>query len=143
LKQLTEALAETKIRINSIHNFCPIPDDEPSARHPSNYYRLSALDDHERRKAIEWTNKTIDLAVKVRASVVIIHAGTLEFADDPSGKLIDLYKQGKKDTPEFAQQREILKDARAKNKKPYIDALKESLAKVMVYAQQKKIKIGL
>ena len=44
LEEIIPLLAKMKMNVSSAHNFCPLPNDSPSPRHPSNYYRLSALD---------------------------------------------------------------------------------------------------
>ena len=69
------------IRAASVHNFSPIPNDRPSVRHVSNYYRLTAVDEDERISAVQWTNNSIDTAVRTGASVVVIHAGMIELGD--------------------------------------------------------------
>ncbi len=143
LKSIEALIKTMHISVSSIHNFCPIPNDEPSPRHVSNYYRLSSLDDRERAQAIKWTKICIDTAVRVGAKVVVIHAGTLELADDPSIVLIKLFKEGKKDSDEFKQARERLIAVREAHRAPYIKALEKSLFEVVNYAKQKEIKIGL
>jgi sugar phosphate isomerase/epimerase len=143
VNELLPLLTEMNIQVSSIHNFCPVPYDEPSSRHPSNYYRLSSSDLHERKKAVEWTNRTIDLAVKVKAPVVIIHAGTLEFSEDPSRILLQLYKDGQFNTPVFEKARVEFLRLREHHKVSFLKNLEQSLAEVMNYALAKKVKIGL
>ena len=141
--QIVPALKDLGVKVSSIHNFCPVPSDEPSPRHPSNYYRLSSLDAHERDKAVEWTCRTVDLAKRVGAGIVVIHAGTLDLNPDPSREMIALYKQEKTADPRFAQAREELTALRAKTRQPYLDALHQSLQAVMDYAERHTIKVGL
>src|SRR5690349_15854289 len=62
------------LRAASVHNFSPIPNDTPTGRHVSNFYRLSALDEAERKQAVKWTNHSIDTAVRSGASTVVVHA---------------------------------------------------------------------
>jgi len=37
LKEAEALLGQLQLKVSSIHNFCPVPDDEPSDRHLSNY----------------------------------------------------------------------------------------------------------
>ena len=143
LKDAEVLLGELNLKVSSIHNFCPVPDDEPSDRHPSNYYRLSSLDEHERQQAVKWTNIAVDTAQRVGAGVVIIHAGTLDFEDERSPHLFDLYESGKRDSEAFSKERERILTLREEKKGPYIEALKKSLNDVMAYSQTKNIIIGL
>ena len=135
----------TKLGITaaSVHNFSPIPDDRPSPRHVSNYYRLTAVDEEERISAVQWTNNSIDTAVRTGASVVVIHAGMIELGDPRSPELLNLYKEGKCATPEYAAVRTDLLKERERIKGPHLEALMKSLNSVMHYAQVKGVKIGL
>ena len=143
VKEIVPLLKGMNIKVSSIHNFCPVPNDEPSPRHLSNYYRLSSLDEKERRKAIEWTKKTIDLAKRVASKAVVIHAGTVEIEHDPFKELSKLYREGKMKTPEFAQLIDGMLNARKKAKPPFMDAMMKSLEEVVPYAQQIGVIIGL
>lgn len=131
------------LRAASVHNFSPIPNDRPSPRHVSNYYRLTAVDDDERRSAVQWTNHSVDTAVRTGATVVVIHAGMIELGDPRSPELLNLYKEGRADTAEYESVRSHLLQERERIKGPYLDALVKSLDAVMPYAQSKGIKIGL
>ena len=143
LKELEPLLRSLELQVSSIHNFCPVPDDGPSDRHLSNYYRLSSVDEHERQQAVKWTNIAVDTAEHVGAGVVVIHAGTLDFEDDRSPRLFHLYSNGQKDTDAFRKERDRILQLRAQKKRPYIAALEQSLNEVVVYSQKRNIKIGL
>ncbi len=143
LENLIPLLKEFPMQVSSVHNFCPVPFDGPSPRHPSNYYRLSSIDEEERLRAVKWTQKAVDTACRVNASVVVIHAGTVEFADDISARLLKLCKQGQKDMQEFMALRDEFLAKRKKYRQPFIDAVVKSLNDVLAYARSKDIKIGL
>ena len=143
LAEFEKLMPEMGIKASSIHNFCPTPNDEPSPRHPSNYFRLSSLDEHERKQAVKWTNIAVDTAARVGAGVVVIHAGTLDFEDERSPRLFQLYVDGKSDTQEFLDERKRILDKREEIKPPLIEALDKSLDEVMAYASKSNVKIGL
>jgi len=143
LKQIEDLLEPMQMTVNSIHNFCPLPNDEPSKRHPSNYYRLSSLDAHECEKAIEWTNACVDTAARVNAGFVVIHAGTLELEEDPSVVMLDLFKQGQYEVSKAQDLIEQFKKIRKEKAGPYIEVLDKSLETVCDYAKSKNVKIGL
>ncbi|MBL8012360.1 MAG: TIM barrel protein [Candidatus Omnitrophica bacterium] len=131
------------LRAASVHNFSPVPNDRPSPRHVSNYYRLTAVDEDERRSAVQWTNHSVDTAVRTGAKVVVIHAGMIELGDPRSPELLNLYKEGRADTAEYEAVRSHLLKEREQIKGPYLQALNNSLDAVMRYAQDQGIKIGL
>jgi len=143
LKEAESCLNNLGLKVSSIHNFCPTPDDEPSDRHLSNYYRLSSIDEHERHQAVKWTNIAIDTAARVDARVVVIHAGTLDFEDECSPVLFDLFINGQKDSDLFKIERDRILTLREDKKKPYLNSLKKSLDEVVAYGQEKNILIGL
>lgn len=134
---------ELGIKAASVHNFSPIPNDRPSPRHVSNYYRLTAVDEDERTSAVKWTNNSVDTAARTGASVVVIHAGMVELGDPRSPELLNLYKEGKGATPEYESVRAHLLKERERIKGPHLESLVKSLNAVMPYAQSKGVKIGL
>ncbi len=131
------------IKAASVHNFSPVPNDHPSPRHVSNYYRLTAVDEAERLSAVKWTNNSVDTAVRTGASVVVIHAGMIELGDPRSPELLNLYKEGKGNTAGYATVRANLLKQRERIKGPHLAALVKSLDAVMRYAKSKNIRIGL
>ncbi|OGX23744.1 MAG: hypothetical protein A3D10_02680 [Omnitrophica WOR_2 bacterium RIFCSPHIGHO2_02_FULL_48_11] len=143
VEALIPLLKKFKLKVSSVHNYCPLPFDGLSPRHSSNYYRLSALQREERELAIKWTNHSIDTALRVGAQAVVIHAGAIELEHDPSPQLFQMYREGKAKTPEFENLRSQLLKARQEKQKDYLKVLVESLKEVMAYAQKKNMKIGL
>jgi len=143
LAEFERHLQDLGLKVSSIHNFCPTPDDEPSSRHVSNYYRLSALNEHERQKAVFWTKASIKTAKRVGAGVVIVHAGTIDLDPDPSAELLKMFQNGEDQKPAFKRVKDDVLRLRDQNKGPYIEALKKSFTEVMGFAQELNIKIGL
>lgn len=144
LEILPALLKELNLKVVSVHNFCPLPDDASSPRHASNYYRISALNEQERLKAVEWTKKTIDTAKKFNAQVVVVHAGTVELEEEERfPKLFQLYREGKINSPEFKQERERILHQRALYISAHLECLNRSFDDIMPYAQENNIKIGL
>lgn len=143
VKTIVPALKGSGLKAVSLHNFCPLPFDEISSRHPSNHYRLSALDEAERRKAVHWTKNTIDTAVQAGAQVVVVHAGTVELQGDSTRKILDLYRAGQDQTPEFSQLRARLLELRRQNAGAYLQNVERSFKEILPYAQDKNIKLGL
>ncbi|OGX18527.1 MAG: hypothetical protein A2Y04_03355 [Omnitrophica WOR_2 bacterium GWC2_45_7] len=143
LEEIRGLMKEMNLQVTSVHNFCPVPNDGPSERHISNYYRLSSLDKNERQKAVEWTKKTVDTAAGFGAQVVVIHAGTVESEDDRASAVFNLYKRGKRNTKEFLRERDGLLKQRQMLRDRHLNVLVKSLAQVVDYARKKKIRIGL
>ncbi len=143
LEQMWPLLKEINLQVSSVHNFCPLPDDYPSLRHASNYYRLTSLDESERNLAVLWTKKSVDTAVRAGASVVVIHAGSVEMPEEFSEKLFKSYKVSDKGACAFEKTRDEFIKQRKVLRGPHMEALVKSLMDVMAYAENKNIKIGL
>ena len=143
LDEMERLLNQLDIKVSSIHNFCPQPNDETSPRHLSNYYRLSSLDEHERQQAVKWTKIAVDTAKRNKAKVVVIHAGTLDFEDERSPELFKLFVDGKKDTEAFEKEKSRILTLRSEKKAPNIAALEKSLKELTDYARVNQVIIGL
>lgn len=131
------------IKIVSIHNYCPLPAKPRIDRGTSDYYRLSSLDEDERKKAVEYTKGTIDTAQRLSVEVVVIHAGTVELSKDYGGEMIELYVSGKRNSRAFSElRREFIKE-REDKKLPHLEAVAKSLEEILDYASKAKVKIGL
>ena len=100
LGELLSCLKETDIKVVSVHNFCPLPA-EKRKRYTSDYYRLSSQDEDERRRAVDYTKRTIDTACGLSCGVVVIHAGVVELKADFVRNLMRLYHQGKVGSGEY------------------------------------------
>lgn len=141
--QIVSLAREYNITIDSVHNFCPLPPNNPSRRFYTNYFYLSSTDAKERECAVVHTKQTIDTAAKIGAKVVIIHAGTIEIDSKYPKFLASLYNQNKINSIEgFALRNEIMK-LRNEKKQPHIDAIMKSLSEITAYAAKANIKIGL
>ncbi|MCR4336441.1 MAG: sugar phosphate isomerase/epimerase [Candidatus Omnitrophica bacterium] len=143
LDSILPILQEFNLGVVSLHNFCPRPFDSSNERHPSNHYRLSSIHEEERQRAVFWTKNTIDMAVRVKASVVVIHAGVVDIPDDPCVFLLKAYKEGRGNLEDFEKLRQKVLAARRAQRGPFVDAVIKSLKEILPYAAQKNIKIGL
>ena len=48
---ILEAVEAGEIKISSLHNFCPLPDEIPPEKASPDYYSLASIDEAIRRKA--------------------------------------------------------------------------------------------
>lgn len=143
LEELIPLLKEFNMSVSSVHNFCPLPEQNVFGRFFTNYYYLSALNEMERRAAVFYTNKTIDTAKRAGAKVVVIHAGTIDLNNAYLKELIILYNKGDIKTEKANNIRKQFSKARLYKKKPYLEACRKSLDEITRYAESLNIKIGL
>ncbi|MFH1578292.1 MAG: TIM barrel protein [Candidatus Omnitrophota bacterium] len=143
LEELIALVNTMKIKVVSMHNFCPLPPEPRPRRYFTDYYRLSSLNEPERSKAVEYTKKTIDTACLVSCRAVVIHAGTVEVRFDQTRELFRLYAEGKCGSKKYLQARNRILASREAAKKRHLQSVARSLEEVLVYANSAGIKIGL
>ena len=132
-------LVETgSIAVNSIHNFCPIPDNTSPAQASPDYFPLSSPDRSIRRMAIDQTKQTIDYAVRLHSKAVILHMGRVEIGDK-TRKLAYLVLNGKDSTGLRAQ---MIND-RMRSSKNFLDSAIESLKELVDYSKRSSIKLAV
>jgi len=143
LKELISSISAMDIKVASVHNFCPLPSECRLNRFPTDCYRLSSTDETERRKAVEYTKRTIDTARRVSCGFMIVHAGTVELNSNYVKTLIRLYNEGKYDSAEYLQIKQEFLAARRAKREPYLKSVVASLKEVLAYASSVGVKIGL
>lgn len=135
-----EAVEAGEIKISSLHNFCPLPIGVNQSA--PNLYRLSAEKQVERDNAHRYTRKTIEMAARLKAPVVVIHYGSMEMKDY-TDKLLDMVARGEKDSPKYQKLCEEIIRKREAIKEPYIDRANELLKRVLPLAEELGVKLGI
>ena len=143
LPELISLAEQMGIQIVSVHNFCPLPSEIRPHRFFTDYYRLSSLDEKERRKAISYTKRSIDTARLVSCQVVIIHAGVVELRGNYLRALFNLYNKGKFNSKKYLKAKHRLLKTRQSKAKRYLESVVKSLEEILPYACSAGIKIGL
>ncbi|HZV35662.1 MAG TPA: sugar phosphate isomerase/epimerase [Verrucomicrobiae bacterium] len=135
-----EAVEAGEIKISSLHNFCPLPIGVNQSA--PNLYRLSAEKQNERDNAYRYTRKTIEMAARLKAPIVVIHYGSMEMKDY-TDKLLDMVARGEKDSPKYEKLcKEIIRKREA-IKEPYIDRANELLKRLLPLAEELGVKLGI
>src|SRR5580700_1140427 len=93
LPGIIEAVEAGEIKISSLHNFCPLP---MGVNHSApNLYKLSAENPKEWENAYRYTRKTIELAARVKAPLVVLHYGAIEMKEY-TDKMLEMVARGEK-----------------------------------------------
>jgi len=140
LPGIIEAVEAGEIKISSLHNFCPLPLGVNNSA--PNLYRLSAEKPAERDSAYRYTRKTIEMAGRLKAPLVVIHYGSMEMKDY-TDKLMELLVRGEKESPKYQKLCAEVQKKREAIKEPYIDRANELLKRVLPLAEELGVKLGI
>jgi len=140
LPGVIEAVEAGEMKISSLHNFCPLPIGVNTSA--PNLYRLSAERPPERENAYKYTRKTIEMAGRLKAPLVVLHYGSMEmklYTD----KLLDMVGRGEKESPKYEKLCGDVVRKREAIKEPYMDRTNELLQRLLPVAEEWGIKLGI
>src|SRR4051812_20359775 len=89
-----------KIKISSLHNFCPLPPEIPRAS--PDCYQFSSDREGERDRAVRHSFKTIDFAKRLGARFVVMHLGSVPIGEY-TDKLVRMAEVGLHMSKEFVR----------------------------------------
>jgi len=121
---------------------------------------LSSLDKEERERAISYAGSTIEFASQIGVKAVVVHAGFVPFGlkvdfeekarqlstvnlSFLKEKLYRLYNQHSVTSKEYRELKERLEKERSLRAKPYFEAAKISLDKLVNFALKREVKLGV
>jgi sugar phosphate isomerase/epimerase len=136
---ILEAVDAGEIKISSVHNFCPLPMG--ITKPAPNLYKFSAVDSRERELAVKYTLKTFEFAARVKASLVVLHLGSMELKDY-TGKLGEMLENGGKDSPKYEKLRAEAAKAREARKAKSVARVYETLRRILPEAEKLGLKLG-
>lgn len=137
---IQQAVAAHEIKICSLHNFCPLPLGVMGAA--PDYYLPSSSSEREREQAVRHTLRTIDCAAALGARVVVLHLGLVPMRNY-TGRLIDLYAEGRAETAKFQRLREKSLAVRARKRQKYLDQVFRTLDAVVPRAAEMGVTLGM
>ena len=124
IEQLKPYLGRTKPC--SIHNFCPILPDRPQSDSESDPIHLSSLDISERKQAVRWTVRTMEMAADLEIPIVVLHLGEVD-TYDRSYLMYDFYEYGEREFEAFSDKVSEAMDWRERKQAKHQDAVLFSL----------------
>lgn len=137
---ILEAVNAGEMKISSLHNFCPLPMGVSHAA--PNIFKFTSSDHRERENAYKHSIKTIELAAKVKARVVVLHMGRIEMPKftDP---LLDLVEKGLDKSEQYARARETVFKERKKGRDEAMARANEMLKRLAEKAEACGVRLGV
>jgi sugar phosphate isomerase/epimerase len=140
LPGIFEAVDAGEMKISSVHNFCPLPMGVERAA--PNIFKFTADNPRERENAFKHTIKSMETATRVKAEVVVLHMGSVEMKDY-TDRLLDLVKDGKKETPKYQKLLEEASLKREERKDRPVEYALEILRRLIAEAEPRGLKLGI
>lgn len=142
LPDVENSVSAGESRILSVHNYCPMVENLPPDRTIFSAFLITSEDEKERQHAVNLTKKSIDIASRTKASVVVIHSG--EVVAKPSGRDLGRFARefGVKAQLYQSYLGELRKNRRDSSERYLLNAIK-SLKEIVVYTETKNVKIAL
>lgn len=128
-------------KISSVHEPCPA--DIPAGVLKDKDWLISSTDESKRIKGVEAVKKSIDLAVKLDASIVVIHCGQVRLDLNLEKKLRDLFEKGLQDSKEYADLKQEYMISRQHLIGGNMSSIKKSLIELLDYSRDTGLKLGL
>ncbi len=137
---IIEAVESGEVRISSLHNFCPLPIGvEPDA---PDTFKLSDIRVRHRELAIQHTKKTIDLAARLRAQVVILHLGSVDIKDY-THKLVQLVEHGQRGTARYVRFCTEANRVLRKKTGPAMQRVRDGIKALLDYAGPRGVRLAI
>ena len=142
VKSIAKESGRLGISIQSLHNYCPIPDGLTPKQALPDCYSLASLDEQERWLAVKYTKSTIDTAASLGAKVVVLHCGRVGIPD-LTRQLINLYNQGLKGQAEYINLKAEMTRQRNSQAAVFFEQALNSLEELNAYAKIKNVFLGI
>ena len=139
---IREALIQSRLQVSSVHNFFPIPPSAPNGKGGGDVFLLSHPAVEERRKAVQWTKRSIEEAGAVGAKAVVLHCGRIEINAERK-RLYAFFRNGLNHSPAAQQFIHKKLGEREKEKSRYLYNVLRSLEDLVPTAVQNGIILGL
>ncbi len=135
-----DMVRKNAVRIDSVHNFCPVPVGAPHG-HPE-LFTPADPDPRLRESAVTHIHRTIRFAAEVGAKAVIVHSGNVSM-DDFSRQLHALYEQGQQFGDQYEKIKLKLQVQREKKVHKQLDYLGESIEKLLPVLEEYRVRLAI
>jgi len=128
-------------QFSSVHEPCPADISVGTLKKRD--WLISALDEECRREGVKSVQRSIDLAHQLGATVVVVHAGSVDLDRSLENRMRSLYEAGRYPSRDYQEVKDLLISRRKELAPPRLEAVKKSLVELLDYADQYKVQLGL
>ncbi|MBE0610322.1 MAG: sugar phosphate isomerase/epimerase [Dehalococcoidia bacterium] len=144
VEKIERILQSVALPVTSVHQ--PAPWVRHSNGRGNSYCNLGGLDADERKAAIDYAVKSIELCGRIGANRLIVHLGHVgevveQFEDER--EMRRMYDSGRAEDERFLELREAVIERRRAEVEPYLENARESLIELVRAAEPHKITIGV
>jgi len=131
----------SRYQFSSVHEPCPadVSTDELKKRD----WLISSPDEDNRIRGVEAIKRSIDLAHRLGAPVIVVHCGMVSTDLRVEKEMRKLFDAEKAETDEFQGLKQKLIERRASLIGPCFEAVKKSLLEMLAYVGSFRIRLGL
>ncbi len=140
LPGILESVDAGEIKISTLHNFCPLPIGVSQAN--PNLFRFSSVDPRERENALRYSLKTLEMARRLSAKLVVLHLGCLDMKDY-TDKLIGMVGDGQQQTAKYEKLCAEVIERREAKKEKHQRLANEILGRLAAEAERLELKLGI
>lgn len=138
---MLDGLSLKDYRFSSVHEPCPadISVDELKRRD----WLVSSTNEECRRAGVMAIQRSIDLAARLGAPAVVIHAGHVTSDTGPEKRLRALIASGMRESDEFAGIQQSMIQVRSETSLACFEAVKKSIIELLEYAEKTGVCLGI
>ena len=140
LPGILESVDAGDLKISTLHNFCPLPIGVNQAN--PNLFRFSSLDNRERENAWRYSLKTLEMARRLDAKLVVLHLGSLDMKDY-TDKLVGMVTAGQQQTAKYEKLCAEVIERRELKKEKHLRLANEMLERLAAEAERLGVKLGI
>ncbi len=141
-REMRPLILKGRIKVMSIHNFFPLPDDIPLSEASGDRYLLSSPEKGERELAIRMTIRTMECAEDLGAKALVLHLGKVDMEPEYE-RLYDLFSRRRLGSPEGHLFLEGKLKERREMRDAYLESIFFSLDQLNREAEKRGILLGL
>jgi sugar phosphate isomerase/epimerase len=137
---ILEAVDAGEIKISTLHNFCPLPIGVNHAA--PNLFLFSSTDRRERENAWRHSVKTVEMAQRVGAKLIVLHSGAVDMKHFQD-KMEAMVAAGLRDTPKYRKLVEEMETKREKRMGEAVEQSQEMIRRLAEVAGEAGLLLGI